>query len=78
MQRGPSPIRFTIVEPWALRSVFTRRNGQTMMSDQTPYLRMARCLILVARRQSVDTDAASYNRFVMRNAAAEESRDGGH
>jgi hypothetical protein len=52
--------------------------SRTMMSDLTPYPRMARCSILESRRQPVPTDAVSYNRFVMRNAVAEDARDGEH
>jgi len=48
------------------------------MSDQTPYLRTSRCLVLEARRQSVGIDAASYDRFVIRKAAAVAAREGEH
>jgi hypothetical protein len=48
------------------------------MSKPTPCLRMAECLIFESRRQTVRADAVSYNRFVMRNAVAEDGRDGEH
>lgn len=50
--------------------------SRTMMSDKPLYLRLARCSVLESRRQPVRTEAVQYNRVVIRNAVAEDSRDG--
>jgi hypothetical protein len=61
-----------------LRCASTECGSRATMTRRALYLRMARRLIVVSRRQPVCTDAVSYTRFVMRKAVAEDARDGEH